>query len=89
MATREPGQLTFQIAKQNVDEILLVSEEQIQNAVFTVMKECHLVIEPSAAAAIAALLEKAKLKAGEKVVVIVSGANISLNTLRTVLSKHN
>jgi len=42
-----------------------------------------------ATAAIAALLEKAKLKVGEKVVVIVSGANISLNTLRTVLSKHN
>jgi threonine dehydratase len=53
------------------------------------MKECHLVIEPSAAAAIAALLEKAKLKVGEKAVVIVSGANISLNTLGTVLSKHN
>jgi threonine dehydratase len=29
------------------------------------MKECHLVIEPSAAAAIAALLEKAKFRAGE------------------------
>ena len=48
-----------------------------------------MVIEPSAAAAIAALLDKAKLKVEEKVVVIVSGANISLNTLRTVLSKHN
>ena len=42
-----------------------------------------------ATAAFAALLEKAKLKVGEKVVVIVSGANISLSTLGTVLSKHN
>ena len=61
----------------------------IQNAVFTVMKECHLVIEPSAAAAIAALLENAKLRTGEKVVVVVSGGNISLKILGAVLSKHN
>ena len=53
------------------------------------MRECHLVVEPSAAAAIAALLEKAKLRAGEKVVVVVSGGNISLKILGTVLSKHN
>ena len=66
LATREPGQLTFQIAKRNVGEILLVSEGQIQKAVFTVMEECHLVIEPSAAAAIAALIEKAKTRAAEK-----------------------
>ena len=89
LATRAPGQLTFQIAKQSVHEILLVSEEQIQKAVFTVMRECHLVVEPSAGAAIAALLEKAKFRAGEKVVVVVSGGNISLKILGTVLSKHN
>jgi threonine dehydratase len=53
------------------------------------MKECHLVVEPSAAAAIAALLEKTKLRAGEKVVVVVSGGNISLKILGAVLSKHN
>ena len=86
---REPGQLTFQIAKRNVGEILLVSEEQIQKAVFTVMKECHLMIEPSAAAAVAALIEKAKTRAAEKVVVVVSGGNISLKMMETILSKYH
>jgi threonine dehydratase len=89
LAAREPGQLTFQIAKQNVNEILLVSEEQIQKAVFTVIKECHLMIEPSAAAAIAALLENAKTHVAGKIVVVVSGGNISLKMLEAILSKYN
>lgn len=88
LATREPGMLTFEIVKRNVDEILLVSEEQIERAVFTVMKECQLVVEPSAAAAFAGLMEKARLRSGERVVVVVSGGNISLQTLSRVLSKY-
>ena len=88
LATREPGLLTFDIVKKNVDQILLVSEEQIERAVFTTMKECHLVIEPSAAAAIAGLIEKAHVRTGEKIVVVVSGGNISLQTLSNILSKY-
>jgi threonine dehydratase len=88
LATREPGMLTFEIVKRNVDEILLVSEKQIEKAVFTVMKECHLVVEPSAAAAFAALMEKAILRSGQRTVVVVSGGNISLQTLSRILSKH-
>jgi threonine dehydratase len=88
LATREPGALTFEIAKRNVDEILLVSEEQIERAVFTVMQECHLIIEPSAAAAFAGLLEKAQVRAGENVVVVVSGGNVSLQALSRILSKY-
>jgi threonine dehydratase len=87
LATREPGTHTFEIAKQNVDDILLVSEAQIETAVFTAMKECHLVVEPSAAAVFAALTSVYRPKSGEKIVLVVSGANISLRTLRTILSK--
>lgn len=53
------------------------------------MKECQLVVEPSAAAGLAALVEKARLVAGEKVVVVVSGGNISLKMLSRILSKYN
>ena len=88
LATRAPSKLTFEIARKNVDEILLVSEDHIEKAVYTVMKECHLLVEPSAAAAVAALLEKAQLKAGEKVVVVVSGGNVSMKMLETILSKY-
>jgi len=89
LATREPGVLTFECAKRYVDEILLVREEEIEKAVFTVMRECHLIIEPSAAAAVAALVQKADLKQNAEVVVVVSGGNISLKLLSKILSKYS
>ena len=81
LAAREPGMLTYEVVMRNVDEILLVSEDQIEKGVFTALSECHLVVEPSAAASFAALMEKARLRAGEKVVVVVSGGNISLKMI--------
>jgi len=89
LATREPGKLTFDCVRQYVNEILLVSEAEIERAIFTTMKECHLVIEPSAAAAVAALLQRLQPKKEAKIVVVVSGGNVSLKLLRTILSKYN
>jgi len=88
LAAREPGERTFAIVRQNVDEIQLVSEEQIEHAVAVVMKECHLTIEPSAAAAFSALLTKQGIGRGEKIAVVVSGGNISLKMLRNILDKY-
>jgi threonine dehydratase len=89
LAVREPGKLTFELVSKLVDDIVLVSEEQIEKAVFTVMRECHLVVEPSSAAAVAALLEKVHPKSGNKVVVVISGANASLKTLAGIISKYS
>lgn len=88
LATREPGKLTFHCVRQYVNEILLVSETEIERAVFTTMKECHLVIEPSAAAAVAGLL-RLHPKRKAKIVVVVSGGNVSLKLLQTILSKYS
>jgi len=77
LATREPGKLTFDCVRQYVNEILLVGEEEIERAVFTTMKECHLIVEPSAAAAVAALLQRLNPKKDAKIVVVVSGGNLS------------
>lgn len=88
LATREPGTLTFAISKQNVDEIVLVSEDEIKKAVFNVIKECHLVVEPSAAAAVAALIKFKPRKNNENVVVVISGGNISRKILADVLTKN-
>ncbi len=89
LIAREPGVLTFELVKQNVDDIVLVSEEQIEKAVFTGMRESHLVIEPSAAAAVAGLLEKTHPKSDEKVVVVVSGGNVSLKILARIIEKYS
>ena len=51
------------------------------------MKECHLVVEPSAAAVIAALTDVYRPNVGEKIVLVLSGGNISLKALANILSK--
>ena len=88
LAAREPGNLTFDCVRRHVDEILLVSEEEIEKAVFTTMKECHLIVEPSAAAAVAAAC-KLRLAKDAKIVVVVSGGNISLKLLQALLAKYS
>ena len=89
LATREPGSLTFAITRENVDEIHLVTEGEIEKAVFTVLQECHLVIEPSSAAAIAALLKMKRRKLKEQITVVISGGNISMKFLGEVLAKYS
>jgi threonine dehydratase len=88
LAAREPGAVTFQIVRKNVDDIMLVSEEQIERAIFTVMMECHIIVEPSAAAAFAAMTERMPTRPSDKVVVVVSGGNISMKTLSAILLKY-
>ncbi len=88
LAAREPGALTFECVKRYVDEILLVSEEEIEKAVSTVMRECHLIIEPSAAAAVAVLVKKTDFRKNDEIVMVVSGGNISLKLLSRILSKY-
>ncbi|MGD0422287.1 MAG: threonine/serine dehydratase [Candidatus Bathyarchaeia archaeon] len=89
LATREPGSLTYAITRKNVDEIQLVSEEEIEKAVFTIFQECHLIVEPSSAAAVAALLKMKRRKLKEQIAVVISGGNISMKFLHGVLAKYS
>ncbi len=72
---------TFAILQQRVDEIALVSEEEIVAAMRLVWERMKVVIEPSAAVAVAALLAGKQSAAGKKVGVILSGGNVDLASL--------
>ncbi len=72
---------TFAILRQRVDEIVLVSEEEIVAAMRLVWERMKLVIEPSAAVAVAPLLAGKLSAAGKKVGVILSGGNVDLASL--------
>jgi len=87
LAARKPLDLTFGIIKQYVDDILLVTEKEIGEAVLALLQEAHILAEPSGAASLAALLFKYHPKPKEKVVVIVSGANISIDYLTSLLKE--
>ncbi|UCE57406.1 MAG: pyridoxal-phosphate dependent enzyme [Candidatus Bathyarchaeota archaeon] len=89
LVTRKPLDLTFRIIKKHVDEILLVTEQEIGESVLALLREAHVLAEPSAATSLAALLFKYSPKRREKVAIIISGANISLVYLQSLLRKQN
>ncbi|MHB1947873.1 MAG: threonine/serine dehydratase [Gammaproteobacteria bacterium] len=81
----EPGAITFDICKQFVDDYILVSEQEIKDAINTIIKTHHLIIEGAAGVAVASLIKNANQFQGKNVVVILSGANISYEALKSVI----
>jgi threonine dehydratase len=75
------GELTFAIMQQHVQQIVTVSEEAIVSAMRYVWERMKIVIEPSAAVPIGALLEKKIDLTGKRIGVILSGGNVSLDQL--------
>jgi len=87
LAARKPLDLTFRIIRKYVDDILLVTEQEIGEAVLALLHEAHILVEPSGAASLAALLFRYHPKPKEKVAVIVSGANTSIDYLASLLKQ--
>jgi len=75
------GDLTFPIISRNVDDIVTVSEEAIIGAMRLVWQRLKVVIEPSSAVPVAAVLEKKVPVAGKSVAIILSGGNVDLDHL--------
>jgi threonine dehydratase len=75
IAVGQPGELTFRIVREYVDEILTVSEEALSRALLALVEREKLVVEPAGAAAAAALCEEPDRFEGP-VVVVLSGGNI-------------
>jgi threonine dehydratase len=79
------GIVPFTIARSLIDEVILVSEEEIYEAVFFLLQTAQLVVEGSGAVGVAALLSgKVDLK-GKKVAVILSGGNIDIEVLSQIM----
>jgi threonine dehydratase len=82
----EQGAVTFPICQALVDEYVLVSEEEIAEAMRGVMENQHLLVEGAAAVAVAGLIKTAERWQGKQAAVVLCGGNVSLDTLRSVLS---
>jgi threonine dehydratase len=79
------GELTFAVIQQHVQQIVTVSEAAIVSAMRYVWERMKIVIEPSAAVPIGALLEKKIDLTGKRIGVILSGGNASLDHLPWLL----
>ena len=75
------GNKTFPIIRELVDAMGLATEKAIIEAMRLVMERMKIVIEPSAAVPLAALLEKQLDVSGRRVGIILSGGNVDLSTL--------
>lgn len=75
------GKLTFPIIQEHVEDILCVTESEIIAAMRLVWERMKIVIEPSAAVPVAALLKSPEFFKGKQVGVILSGGNVDLSTL--------
>lgn len=81
----EEQAITFAICRDRIDEFVLLEEEEIAAAIRLVLDRHHMLVEGAAALTIAAFLRLADRFKGNRVVLILSGARISCDTLRTVL----
>jgi threonine dehydratase len=75
------GHLTFSIIRKNVKQIVTVSEEGIVQAMRTVWERMKIIIEPSAAVPLGALLTHGIDLSGKRVGIILSGGNLDLDRL--------
>ncbi len=81
------GDLTLEAAKRYVDGLFRVSDEEILSAMKLLIREAHVFPEPSGAASAAVLLANRDVsRLGARVVLVVSGGNVSLKLLAQILS---
>jgi threonine dehydratase len=84
LRTLSPGKFTFPVLRKNLEDVLLVSEEQIRATVRFIMERMKIVVEPSGVVGVAAVLF-GKLPAGiRRVGVVISGGNIDPEFLKTL-----
>ncbi len=81
----EPGAVTFDLCRELVDDYETVTENEIKESLGEFLQTQHMLIEGAAAVAVAAMVKRRDRLAGKNVVVIICGANISLETLKSVL----
>ncbi|UCF04125.1 MAG: threonine/serine dehydratase [bacterium] len=81
----EPGAITFDLCRKLVDDYVTVTEDEIIDSLRLFMKTHHMLIEGAAAVAIASYLKMLERCSGKHVAIVVCGANISLEVLKSIL----
>ncbi len=87
IAVKQPGENTFDLVSKYVDDICLVSEDEIATAILTLIEKQKMIAEGAGAVSVAAaMFDKFPIK-GKKVVSLVSGGNIDVTILSRVIQR--
>ncbi|MGJ5067274.1 threonine ammonia-lyase [Bradyrhizobium sp. SZCCHNRI1009] len=87
IAVKSPGRITTEIIRQLVDDILLVTEPQIERALATLISIEKTVVEGAGAVGLAAVLAHPAQFAGRNVGLVLSGGNIDTRLIASVLTR--
>ncbi|MBQ7972168.1 MAG: threonine ammonia-lyase [Lachnospiraceae bacterium] len=87
IAVKKPGDNTYALVKEYVDEIALVTDDEVASAILALMEKQKMIAEGAGATAVAAVMfHKFDLK-GKRVVAVVSGGNIDVTSLSRVIDR--
>jgi threonine dehydratase len=87
IAVKTPGQHTLPLLRAHVDDLLLVGEQQVEQAIFQLLEIEKTVVEGAGAVTLAAVAAHPALFAGRNVVLILSGGNIDMMILSSVVQR--
>ncbi|EPZ49040.1 threonine ammonia-lyase [Alicyclobacillus acidoterrestris] len=85
IAVQRPGDLSYALIKQYVDDVVLVEEEEISRAMVLLLERCKIVAEGAAATSVAAAINR-KIPSGlGKVICVLSGGNVDVTVLSRII----
>lgn len=87
IAVREPGKLTLEIVRRSVDEVLLVDEGDIEEAMLLLLEIEKTVVEGAGAVGLATVMKYRSRFAGRKVGLVLSGGNIDPLMLAEIIER--
>ena len=88
LATGSGYQTTLDILTEQLDDFVLVSDDEMDQAVILHLENTHNLTEHAGAASLAGAIKIKDQLAGKKVVLIMSGGNLSMQQLKELLEKH-
>jgi len=87
LALKKPGIKPFDIVRKYVDDVVLVTEDEIKKALVFLLERAKLLVEPSGAVSVAAAISNQLNMKDKEVVTILSGGNIDLDKLNQILKE--
>jgi threonine dehydratase len=87
IAVRQPGRITLPVIRRLVNEIILADEGELEKAVLLLLEVEKTVVEGAGAAALVPLLQKNRRFQGKKVGIVLSGGNIDLLILSSIIQR--
>lgn len=87
IAVNKPGKRTQKVVEQLVDEIVTVSERQIEKAIVTIMEIEKVIVEGAGAISLAAVMQYPDMFTGHKVGMVLSGGNIDSRMLASAIMR--